>query len=759
MKRAHILLFFCVMAVLASSAAFAYDNRPIVVMREDDGWLNCRDRFPEFGGLNFLELGKQLNIPITWAVITDRVSARTTLSWAEYIDYVSTVGGELASHSATHQPMSSLQAYADDIVRSKAAIEANTPYKCNTLLQPGTWKDDAFFDSYTKIGNVLWQAIQNNFVQSQLYLSTIGIGSPVYMHGLGASIDIDYVSRPVCDDFLKSLDYVAQTPGLIYVIQFHGIQSPTGTTDYCTRSDLMAALLPKLNQLRNDGKIRMLSMNDAYNNNQFSPDVNRLFDPGFEFTQSELSKYLHIWILTAGDTIVDKLGYDNSKCAYLVPGGYLRQGILTVPGKYRLAWMQKPADGTPLSATVNPRIATMYPWTDTAFAPAYSNSSNDWEQKSMLFRMPDTFLNILRCEFTSNNNYLLDNVSLQLIPASTTDTVTDFKVTPVPTGMTISWRAPSDTAYSRIAIRYSTSPQCPQTIIDGRELKMIAADNGNVQSVSVPFDWSNQYNLYFSAFAVKSDGTCSEPDVCYLTVDRKKPTVTVNPIIQQSNCANISWKVTGNTSALFTGIFADYYSIGLSSGATDVVGWTLNNDRSAQINNIEPGKTYYLNVRSENEFGFWSDTMVTSFVIGDSDLDKIFQQQNGATVAVTGVVSAIFSDSYYLESENRIRGIKILGPTTSLSLGMTVTVQGDAVCEHRRKICKHRIAGTKKTIYLIGENKDLDAEIFLLLHDLNCSACTGDTNKWCRSVPKTRYIVEVVRTKLELSDDTKQYHK
>lgn len=189
--------------------------------------------------------------------------------------------------------MNSLQEYIDDVMLSISDFQNNTLYPCNTFLQPGTWTGDAFLDSFGKWDSLLGQAIENTFRQSQEYISGVNcLGTRSYMFGNGADYDIDYRSTLVPDDFLKAMDYVAKIPGYIYVIQFHGMQSPTGTLSYHTRTNFMAALLVKLDAMRDDGTIRLLSLNDAYSNNNFSPDINRVYDSGFEYYNADLKQYL-----------------------------------------------------------------------------------------------------------------------------------------------------------------------------------------------------------------------------------------------------------------------------------------------------------------------------------------------------------------------------------------------------------------------------------------------------------------------------------
>lgn len=74
-------IYFCLFAILVlCSNTLAYDDSPIVVLREDDGQITCKDVFPEFGNKSFLAYGKELNIPITWGVITQYTAKGIALS-------------------------------------------------------------------------------------------------------------------------------------------------------------------------------------------------------------------------------------------------------------------------------------------------------------------------------------------------------------------------------------------------------------------------------------------------------------------------------------------------------------------------------------------------------------------------------------------------------------------------------------------------------------------------------------------------------
>ncbi|MCX6344476.1 MAG: hypothetical protein NT018_05305 [Armatimonadetes bacterium] len=674
-------LCFMVMMVCISTA-FAYDNRPIVVLREGDAWANCRDVFPEFGNKSFLQYAKQLQMPITWGVITNCASiadGSMGLTWAELIDYVNTAGGELASHSASHEPMSSLQAYVDDLLQSKAAIQANTPFTCNTFLQPGTWTGNAYFDSYGKMSNILGQAIQSNFTQSQLYFSGrhLGVGSPVWKHGTEYNTATDYQEAPVTSDLLQAIDYISQIPGAIYIIAFHGIQSSTNIRTYCTRADLMADYLTKLAALREAGLIRIASMNDAFNNNQFAPDINRVFDTSFElYTSDVLNKYTNIWEFTGGAAIIDQIGYNNSKCCRIVMGGKAQQMLYLPSGRYKLSWIQKPDSGTiisnngltPYVFAVDDNTAMQY---NIISFPSYRNTAYDWEEKNIILKIPDNANRVYYRQYWFNSGaYLMDDVSMKKIDTDPNECVSGFTATPTPSGIQLNWRSPDNSVYKKINLRYSTSQCSPQTLTSGTLLKELSADNGNQQSYLCPFSWSGKSYVYLSAFAVKMDNTYSEPDVDMLMVDQASPVVTnLTAIPVGANTFSATWLTTAKASSIYT----TKYSVGTAPSSSNIIGWTTNNDGTVEFGPLTGALQYYLNVKTQNIFGVWSG--IACVLVRVAQSSYLFSP-DGTTLSLTGNVSAIFKGCYYIQFPDIMRGIKVVGPTNSLSLGMTVTAQG-----------------------------------------------------------------------------------
>lgn len=677
MKRLNWLAVAAVGLGLLTGRAVAYDNTPIVILREDDCRLTCKTPFPEFNNKNLLDYGKQLSIPITWGVITSQTSNNTALSWTDLVDYVTNAGGELASHSATHTAMNSEQSYINDLMVSKSDIARNTPFVCKTFIQPGTWTGNAFFDNYSKMNSALAQYIKNCFSQSQLYLDTFYVGAPILQHGLTCNYDIDYRSRPIITDFLYALDnIIANTPGGVYEICFHGIQSPSIPNSlkdpYCTNSDFMAATLQELYNLRQAGKIRLMSINDAYNNNSFTTDVNRVYDPGFEYSKPEIKPYTVVWQAASPGAIVSQLGYNGSKCGYVAPNGSLKQNFSIPEGRYRLTWLQKPVDGTSLTTGITPIFYTTntqsVPYILVQY-PVIRNSSANWEQKTLFFKNPPNAY-ASRLTFSGTGAYLIDNVSLTMENAQSSSDVSGLSASPGPTGVLLSWRAPDNTDFTKIMLRYRTNVQCPQTTSDGTLIQTIPAQNGQVQSLFVPFSWANKSCVYFSAFALRNDDSFVDPDVCFLYVDSTKPTVLFNPVIVTNSSATVSWQ----TSAANSAIVSSLYSIGSTPYASDIANWTNDPQCTVQYSPLIPGNQYYVMVKSQNTFGIWSDVVMSSF--SGPNISSIFKQPDGDIVQVTGLVSAIFGDYYYIQDKKIPRGIKVIGPTDSLSIGASKEVQG-----------------------------------------------------------------------------------
>lgn len=373
----YVFVVTLTMIALTSSMAIAQapvDNRPIIVLRQDDCRANWRTHYAGLGGASGLEYGKQKHIPITWAVITSQTNASngTTgpLTWAELADYIQTAGGELASHSVTHTQMSSVDAYVSELAPSKAAIEHNVPGStCKTFIQPGTWGQSpdsadtlhAFMDRFSELDNPIGQAIQANYDQSMGYLAGgWSVGAQYYKYGMARTIQIDhqcYVSIPALQ---AALDIVADCPGLVCVIMCHGIQETGGTADYEVSADLMKACMDRLAALRDAGTVRLMTFNDAHHT-VFSDNLNCIPDPGFEHTNLSTSP-IPLWTSQGGATVSPNGGRNGSRCAAICSGGQMNcSAIMLAPGRYELSWYQKQDVGVPGGKPLQVRLMDREP--------------------------------------------------------------------------------------------------------------------------------------------------------------------------------------------------------------------------------------------------------------------------------------------------------------------------------------------------------------------------------------------------------------
>lgn len=312
--------------------------------------------------------------------------------------------------------------------------------------------------------------------------------------------------------------------------------------------------------------------------------------------------------------------------------------------------------------------------------PKCLNKASEWEQKSIFLKVPKKS-GQMRLEFTSTDDFLIDDVSLSMTDANPSEEVSELSATPVPTGIILAWRSPDDPAYNKIQLNCSTSCRCPQTTGEGSLLQKVDADNGHTQTLFQTYDWSKKTDLFISAFALAQDAT-SVPGVEYLAVDSTKPTVAIDSIEQNNVGVNIQWTSLAKKS----GVYASYYAVGTTSGAADVINWTEDNDCSVQLSNLMPGTRYYLSVKSQNIYGVWSDVVCSSFLTAGFDLAGILKRPDGDNVVVTGIVSAIFNGCYYIQSQTVPRGIKVVGSSASLSLGMQVTVEGVLTAENGERL-------------------------------------------------------------------------
>lgn len=375
---------------LCSCIAQAADDRPIIIFREDDIRATWRTPFVGLGGLSALEYGKQKRIPITWGIVTAIAESGWGLTYQELGDYLDTAGGEAASHSCRHAAEASDQAYINELVNSKALIEANLPgYSCHTFLQPGSWTNNANIDRFSKLNNAIGQTIATHYAQSLAYLGgSWRIGTNYYPHCLTNTFNIDYHEGATPDIVNAVLDMVAATPGAIFIMSCHGVQETGDTQTYHVQANTLKAAMDKLAELRDSGKVRLMSLNDAYDA-QLSADLNRVTDADFEHWRVINGKQIGPWKLAGEAQISPNGGINNSK--YLLspsPDSGAYAEIHLPPGRYEMRWSQKMEPDCPVSnyprvwlLMYEPRGAPVYAIKPT---PRYNSERTAWEQHRAL---------------------------------------------------------------------------------------------------------------------------------------------------------------------------------------------------------------------------------------------------------------------------------------------------------------------------------------------------------------------------------------
>ncbi|MHB9035556.1 MAG: hypothetical protein ACYC64_02735 [Armatimonadota bacterium] len=249
---------------------------------------------------------------------------------------------------------------------------------------------------------------------------------------------------------------------------------------------------------------------------------------------------------------------------------------------------------------------------------------------------------------------------------------TDFQsqLTPKPTLCIISWMTPSMDNLSSMVVRYDKNcfPSSPN---DGIGFGSQAAIPGTKQQISAPVDWANMDTAYFSIFPCATNGyVLSSPCTLLGHVDRTPPTKPrVALAISPSSNLTASWVSEDAES----GVDNYSYAIGTSSGASNVVPWTSVEATSTVIGSLDNVQNLYLSVKAENPFGYTSD--VFSCPVTETIITAI-SGPDDSPVTITGLVSAVFADCYYVEQSTRVRGIKVMETPQDIAVGDRVLVTG-----------------------------------------------------------------------------------
>ncbi len=679
-KCCRVFVYLCCLFVLTANILSAEtDNRPIVVFRIDDCQRSWLTPFAGLGGVSALDYGKTKKIPITWAVISNLATLGTSMSWAEIKGYLDVAGGEAASHSVTHAALPTTQNYIDEIIESKAAIEANLPgYKCNTFLQPGPWKGDAYMDDWAKLDNPIGQTIQANYSQSQAYLGRMWpIGKPHYKYGTCVRYALDYPENLNLD---LIFDAIVATPGLTTVFTGHGVQKQGGTSAYCIPAGVLKTFMDKLADLRDEGEIRLMSLNEVYQT-EFSNDLNRIVNADLEYGNAAENIG---WDILRGARMVDTGGVDNSRYCELSStdsqNATLRSVSLSLqPGRYEISWYQKSLPdklnsglGVCLAGLQNYASGCNYiNWT----TPACQAPVNEWQKKTALALVLDNYIMTeLSFQAGKNAGYGVDKIEIRKRDIDPEVSPSGSVATPRPTECTVSWKTPNDPAITSIVVRYSfqTHPLTPTT---GTLLGTIAAQPGEEQQISGPINWTNRAYIYFSVFGVKSGSAYAPPDLASLKVDTVPPAA---PCVTATAGANGTVDVNWTCSTPQTKILYYEYALGTTPGGCDMKNWTSTIGRQACINGVVAGMTVYVSVIARNVFGVYSACGSSKFSTAPAvaPISQILTQPDNQMVTVKGVVTAVFSDCCYVQAIDQPRGIKLVGNISGYKMGNSVTVTG-----------------------------------------------------------------------------------
>lgn len=654
------------------------DTTPIVVLREDDIRATWRIPFQGFDGMTGLQYGKLKRIPITWGVITDAATSGWGLTWAELRDYLETAGGEAASHSCTHRQMSNDQEYIAELINSKAIIEQNLPgFACTTFLLPGDWKEDARLDHPSKLDNAIGQALQSTYSQSQAYLGRgWHVGPRHYLYGLSANWSLDY-DMPTAEAVRAILDLISSTPGLVFVFTCHGLKN-SGEPGDGVPINVMRAFMDKAAELRDQGKIRLMSLCDAYAAASTLPgNLNRLVDPDFEAPDLPLSSR-EVWSFESGARKVNGDSFSGSKYCQIPAGGKVGfYDLIVTPGRYRLSWKQKiaPNQPTPKSLRIYAENFNSLEKSYALYGPAIScNTVNSWESKSVLLLIKEGRPN-LRFWLTSSDATLgVDDFSLVSDPINPTQSPSGSSAIPTPTNCMISWKTPDNpnTQYIDVRLGTRTYPK-DDSDQEGTLLARISASPGSMQNCIVPINWS-QYNpgIFISLFAVLNDGTVSEPELVPLIKDTTAPSIP--QINSQINQQNLSITITWSSSDSESGIHQYCYAVGTDPEGRQIIPWTTTTANNVILESMPIGVNLCISVKAQNAFGLWSATASHRVRMGIGIADAV-GLPDGTKAVVSGKVTALFGDHIYIQQSNPPRGLRVNGYTNATE-GADIVVSG-----------------------------------------------------------------------------------
>jgi hypothetical protein len=188
---------------------------------------------------------------------------------------------------------------------------------------------------------------------------------------------------------------------------------------------------------------------------------------------------------------------------------------------------------------------------------------------------------------------------------------------------------------------------------------------------SLNWDSLSPKSAYFSVFGIRNNGA-TDPEIGYVIVDHTPPTIS-SLIVNNVSEGQISARWTSYEPQSYT--YSSQYAIGTSVGSDDVIPWTTIQDDKVAIANLPTDRDLFFSVKSQNAFGYWSTVAAQRFNCGRHDANDVVNLPNGTSVLISGVISAVFGDCCYIESQDRCRGIKLVGVVDPVE-GQNITVSG-----------------------------------------------------------------------------------
>ena len=375
-------------------------------------------------------------------------------------------------------------------------------------------------------------------------------------------------------------------------------------------------------------------------------------------------------------------GVGGSRCLKLTGPGARAESYtwLLRPGTYDLSWQQNVGSEAPSTSTI-PSVGNV---SSTAAADSraivhypqiVSQEPGIWRTKTVRLLIKQgrplaTFRIELPGNASQSANVRIDDISLARVPTDPAVEPSAVTISPEPTSCTVSWLTPVDPTVTSISCRYGFNTH-PLSTTEGASGGSIQAVPGTRQQLSFPINWTGRYAVFLSLFAAR-DGVVSGPVVDYLIVDGSAPSLN-DPIVTAQSDSSVlaSWQSSDAQSS----VFDSWFAVGRSEGSSDLVGWTSTRSCSVEIDHLPTG-TLHFSVYTRNPFGAKSVTKSVRFVMGTAQTIAYARSQpDGSWVAVQGMVTAIFADSYYIESANRANGIRV-GGVCPVEMGSEIVVPG-----------------------------------------------------------------------------------